>query len=92
MEKKHLIIPALVTALLSASAASFAQERYHGDRDRDRSDRYSQRDRDDDRNRQYERRDDEVLLFHKTLLSVYCLGPVDHQADPAIGTVQHVTL
>lgn len=50
MEKKHLIIPALVTALLSASAASFAQDRYQGDRDRnDRGDRYSQRDRNDDR-------------------------------------------
>lgn len=50
MEKKHLIIPALLTALLSASAASFAQDRYHGDRDRnDRGDRYSQRDRSDDR-------------------------------------------
>jgi Ni/Co efflux regulator RcnB len=47
MEKKHLIIPALVTALLSASASSFAQDRYHGDRDR--GDRYSQRDRGDDR-------------------------------------------
>jgi Ni/Co efflux regulator RcnB len=43
MEKKHLIIPALVTALLSVSASSFAQDRYHGD-DRDR---YSQRDRGD---------------------------------------------
>jgi Ni/Co efflux regulator RcnB len=50
MEKKHLIIPALVAALLSASAASFAQDRYHGDRDRgDRGDRYSQRDRSDER-------------------------------------------
>lgn len=50
MEKKHLIIPALVTALLSASAASLAQDRYHGDRDRnDNRDRYSQRDRNDDR-------------------------------------------
>jgi Ni/Co efflux regulator RcnB len=50
MEKKHLIIPALVTALLSASAASLAQDRYHGDRDRnDNGDRYSQRDRNDDR-------------------------------------------
>jgi Ni/Co efflux regulator RcnB len=62
MEKKHLIIPALVTALLSASASSFAQDRYHGDRDRDRGDSngYTQRDRDrnDDRNRQYERRDE----------------------------------
>jgi Ni/Co efflux regulator RcnB len=45
MEKKHLIIPALVTALLGASATSFAQDRYHGDRDR--GDRYSQRDRGD---------------------------------------------
>jgi Ni/Co efflux regulator RcnB len=47
MEKKHLIIPALAAALLSASAASFAQDRYHGDRDR--GERYSQRDRDHDR-------------------------------------------
>jgi Ni/Co efflux regulator RcnB len=58
MEKKHLIIPALLTALLSASASGFAQDRYHGDRDRDRGDRYSQRDRDDGRNRQYDRRDE----------------------------------
>jgi Ni/Co efflux regulator RcnB len=63
MEKKHLIIPALVTALLSASASSFAQDRYHGDRDRDRDrgdrgERYGQRDRDDDRNREYDRRED----------------------------------
>lgn len=58
MEKKHLIIPALVTALLSASAASLAQDRYHGDRDRnDNGDRYSQRDRNDDR-RDDGRRDD----------------------------------
>jgi Ni/Co efflux regulator RcnB len=47
MEKKHLIIPALVAAMLGASAASFAQDRYHGG-DRDSS--YSQRDRGDDRN------------------------------------------
>ena len=62
MEKKHLIISALTAALLSASAASFAQDRYHGDRDRgDRNDgqRYSQRDRDHDRydNRRDDRRD-----------------------------------
>jgi Ni/Co efflux regulator RcnB len=57
MEKKHLIIPALAAALLSASAASFAQDRYHGDRDR--GERYSQRDRDHDRddNRYNDRRD-----------------------------------
>jgi Ni/Co efflux regulator RcnB len=57
MEKKHLIIPALVTALLSASAASFAQDRYHGgDRDNGRdSSRYDQRDRDG--YRQDDRRD-----------------------------------
>jgi len=48
MEKKHLIIPALVTALLSASAASFAQDRYHGG-DRDNGN-YGQRDRGDNRN------------------------------------------
>jgi Ni/Co efflux regulator RcnB len=63
MEKKHLIIPALVSALLSASAPSFAQDRYHGDRDRgDHGDaaRYSQRDRSDrgDRNdNRYDRND-----------------------------------
>jgi Ni/Co efflux regulator RcnB len=58
MEKKHLIIPALVTALLSVSASSFAQDRYHGDRDRsDRNDRnYGQRDR-NDRNDRYDRND-----------------------------------
>jgi Ni/Co efflux regulator RcnB len=39
MEKKHLIIPALVTALLSVSASSFAQDRYHGG-DRDRTSQY----------------------------------------------------
>jgi Ni/Co efflux regulator RcnB len=57
MEKKHLIIPALVTALLSASAPGFAQDRYHGDRDRNG---YSQRDdRNDrnDRNDRYDRND-----------------------------------
>ena len=47
MEKKHLIIPALVAALLSASAASFAQDRYHGG-DRDNGS-YGQRDRGDNR-------------------------------------------
>ena len=46
MEKKHLIIPALVTALLSVSASSFAQDRYHGG-DRDRTSQY---DRGNDRN------------------------------------------
>jgi Ni/Co efflux regulator RcnB len=59
MEKKHLIIPALLAALLSASAASFAQDRYYGNRDRgDRGDgpRYSQHDRGDDR--RDERHDD----------------------------------
>jgi Ni/Co efflux regulator RcnB len=56
MEKKHLIIPALLTALLSVSASSFAQDRYHGDRDRgDRS--YSQRDRNDRYDRNDDRRD-----------------------------------
>jgi Ni/Co efflux regulator RcnB len=61
MEKKHLIISALTAALLSASAASFAQDRYHGDRDRgDRNDgqRYSQRDRDRNDNRRDDRHDD----------------------------------
>jgi Ni/Co efflux regulator RcnB len=62
MEKKHLIIPALLAALMGASAPSFSQDRYHGDRDRgDRNDgqRYSQRDRDHDRydNRNDDRRD-----------------------------------
>jgi Ni/Co efflux regulator RcnB len=45
MEKKHLIIPALVAALMGASAPGFAQDRYHGG-DRDR---YSQRDQGGDR-------------------------------------------
>jgi Ni/Co efflux regulator RcnB len=67
MEKKHLIIPALVAAMLGASAASFAQDRYHGgDRDssysqRDRDNSYSQRDRDSSygqRDRYDNRRDD----------------------------------
>jgi len=49
MDKKHLIIPALLAALMGASAPSFAQDRYHGDR-------YSQRDRDNNRN--YDRHDD----------------------------------
>jgi Ni/Co efflux regulator RcnB len=53
MEKKHLIIPALVAALLSASASSFAQDRYHGERDRGDGQRYSQRDRGDDRHDGY---------------------------------------
>ncbi len=58
MKKKYLIIPALVTALLSASASSFAQDRYHGDRDR--GDRYGQRDngRHHDDRRDDGRRDD----------------------------------
>ncbi|MGB9108610.1 MAG: RcnB family protein [Telluria sp.] len=45
MEKKHLIIPALVVALMGASGASFAQDRNHGG-DRDG---YSQRDGNDNR-------------------------------------------
>jgi Ni/Co efflux regulator RcnB len=45
MEKKHLIIPALVAALMGASAPTFAQDRYHGGD----GDRYSQRDRGGDR-------------------------------------------
>jgi Ni/Co efflux regulator RcnB len=45
MEKKHLIIPALVAALMGASAQGYAQDRYHGG-DRDRS---SQNDRGNDR-------------------------------------------
>jgi Ni/Co efflux regulator RcnB len=63
MDKKHLIIPALLAALMGASAPSFAQDRYHGDRDRsDRysqrdNDRYNQRDRDNNR-RNSDRRDD----------------------------------
>jgi Ni/Co efflux regulator RcnB len=48
MEKKHLIIPALVAALVGASAPGFAQNRDHGG-DRGDGSRYSQRDRNGDR-------------------------------------------
>lgn len=55
MEKKHLIIPTLLAAMLGASAPSFAQDRYHGDRgERGDGPRYSQRDRSGDR---YDRND-----------------------------------
>lgn len=54
MNRKHLAMSTLLAALLSAAgASSFAQDRYHGDRD---DSRYSQRDNDrgdrriDDRN------------------------------------------
>ena len=60
MNKKHLAMSTLLAALLSAAgASSFAQDRYHGDRD---DSRYSQRDHDrgdrrvDDR---YDRRNDD---------------------------------
>jgi Ni/Co efflux regulator RcnB len=60
MNKKHLAMSTLLAALLSAAgASSFAQDRYHGDRD---DSRYSQRDNDrgdrrgDDR---YDRRNDD---------------------------------
>ena len=44
MNKKHLTMSTLLAALLSAAgASSFAQDRYHGDRD---DSRYSQRDSD----------------------------------------------
>ena len=44
MNKKHLAMSTLLAALLSAAgASSFAQDRYHGDRD---DSRYSQRDHD----------------------------------------------
>jgi Ni/Co efflux regulator RcnB len=59
MDKKHLIIPALVAAMLGASATSFAQDRDHGDRnrgDRGNGQGYSQQDRGD--NRGDNRRDD----------------------------------
>jgi len=59
MNTKHLAMSTLLAALLSAAgASSFAQDRYHGDRD---DSRYSQRDHDrgdrrvDDR---YDRRND----------------------------------
>ncbi|ALK95978.1 hypothetical protein AB595_09320 [Massilia sp. WF1] len=67
MEKKHLIIPALLTALLGASAPGFAQSHYDGDRDgygqRDRSDRGDRGNRDyrsdrNDRNDRGDRRED----------------------------------
>ena len=54
MSKKHLMISALVAALMSAAAPGFAQDRYHGGNDRDH-DRYSQRDND---RRDHDRRDD----------------------------------
>ena len=47
MEKKHLIIPALVAGLLSASATTFAQDHYNGG-NRDTGS-YGQRDRGDNR-------------------------------------------
>ena len=60
MNKKHLAMSTLLAALLGAAgASSFAQDRYHRDRD---DNRYSQRDHDrgdrrvDDR---YDRRDDD---------------------------------
>jgi Ni/Co efflux regulator RcnB len=60
MNKKHLIVSALMAAMLGASASSFAQDRYHGDRDRDRHDqRDDRRDyRDDHRDDRRDHRDD----------------------------------
>jgi Ni/Co efflux regulator RcnB len=46
MDKKHLVITTLAAALLSASAAGFAQDRNRGDRD---DHRYEQRDNRDNR-------------------------------------------
>jgi Ni/Co efflux regulator RcnB len=53
MKTKHLIIPALVAALM-ASAPSFAQDRDHGDRDHGN---YSQDDRGDHGNDRNDRHD-----------------------------------
>jgi Ni/Co efflux regulator RcnB len=68
MNKKHLAMSTLLAALLSAAgASSFAQDRYHGDRD---DSRYSQRDNDrgdrrvDDRNDRNDRRVDERYDRH----------------------------
>jgi Ni/Co efflux regulator RcnB len=60
MNKKHLAMSTLLAALLSAAgASSFAQDRYHGDRD---DSRYSQRDHDRGDRRvdeRYDRRNDD---------------------------------
>lgn len=57
MNKKHLAMSTLLAALLSAAgASSFAQDRYHGDRD---DSRYSQRDRRGDDRRWDDRRLDD---------------------------------
>jgi len=62
MDKKHLVISALAAALMGASAAGFAQDRYHGDRDHDRGGQYD-RDRGGDRRdndrRDHDRRDND---------------------------------
>jgi Ni/Co efflux regulator RcnB len=59
MKTKHLAMTALMTALLGASATGFAQDRDHGDRDRDRGG-WGQHDRGGDRHddRRDDRRDD----------------------------------
>lgn len=62
MNNKKMIVSTLMVALLGAGASSFAQDRYHGDRDRheQRDDRRDHRDdrRDDRRNdHRDERRD-----------------------------------
>lgn len=55
MNKKHLAMSTLLAALLSAAgASSFAQDRYHSDRD---DSRYSQRDHDRGDRRGDDRRD-----------------------------------
>lgn len=57
MNKKHLAMSTLLAALLSAAgASSFAQDRYHGDRD---DSRYSQRDHDRGDRRGDDRRGDD---------------------------------
>jgi Ni/Co efflux regulator RcnB len=55
MDKKHLVITTLAAALLSASAAGFAQDRNRGDRD---DHRYEQRDNRDNRGDHRGHRDD----------------------------------
>ncbi|MFK3738189.1 RcnB family protein [Massilia sp. TN1-12] len=60
MNNKKIIVATLMVALLGAGASSFAQDRYHGDRDRDRHEqRDDRRDyRDDRRDERRDHRDD----------------------------------
>ena len=58
MHTKHLVIPALLAALAGASVPAFAQDRYHGERERGERHGQRERDHDRDRDRQYDRRDE----------------------------------